>query len=172
MSIRIAIVDEHEIVRESLKIFLETNDQFLFVGEASTPQETIALCARTEPDVLLFDFLSGYDCIDLLQTLRKLHKSMRVLVLTTNISAGMVVPAVEAGVFGYLFKQVDIDELSETIRAIHAGNQLFDAEVREILAAGRKRQGGGGLGGYVGLLALGLGMLPFIGHAHLSTNGT
>lgn len=170
MNIRIGIVDEHDIVRESLKVFLETCDDFVFVGEASTGQETVALCAQTMPDVLLFDFLSDDDCFSLLKLLRRLHPQMKILMLTTNLHPQYVLASLEVGVFGYLFKQLDIDELAAAIRTVHAGGRLFDREVEEIIAAQANRASlRDGFFNFVTVLALGLGLLP-MGHIQLSSD--
>ena len=167
MPIRIGIVDEHEIVREGLKVFLETDDNFVFVGEASVPDDVLLLCERTRPDVLLFDFLTGYDCHALLHTLYDHHPTLKILLLTTNLNAKDVVAAVDAGVHGYLFKQLGIDELSDAIRAVHAGDRAFDREVEEVMAS-RSPSLRSHFFNFAGLLALGMGILP-IGHTHLTS---
>jgi DNA-binding NarL/FixJ family response regulator len=134
-SIRVGIIDTHDIVRESLKIFLESTDDLIFVGEASSEVETRFLCEQEKPDVVLCDFLPPEDKgLELIESLLSLSPSLLIIILTTMINPLHVTRAVQAGVVGYLLKQLDIDSLAEAIRCAYNGGSAFDEEVKQILS--------------------------------------
>lgn len=134
-SIRVGIIDRHDIVRESLKIFLEATDDLLFVGEASSEVETRLLCEQEKPDVVLCDFLYPEDKgLELIESLLRLSPQLLIIILTTMINPHQVTRAVQAGVVGYLLKQIDIDTLAAAIRCAYNGGATFDEEVNQILS--------------------------------------
>jgi DNA-binding NarL/FixJ family response regulator len=133
-SIRVGIVDGHDIVRESLKIFLEATDDLIFVGEASSEVETRFLCQQENPDVVLCDFLQPEEKgLELIESLLSLFPHLLIIILTTMINPHLVTRAVQAGVVGYLLKQIDIDTLAAAIRCAYNGGATFDEEVNQIL---------------------------------------
>jgi DNA-binding NarL/FixJ family response regulator len=161
--IRVGLVDEHDIVRDGLKVFLETAEDLQFVGEADVPAEALALCEAA--DVLLFDFLTGYDCFDLIVQMQRRRPQLKVLVLTTNLSEAFILHAVQLGVHGYLFKQLDIDELAAAIRTVHTGGRRFDPEVREVIQ--KNSAANPGLLAFMGLLSIGFGLFT-LGSMHFA----
>lgn len=132
--IRVGIVDPHDIVRESLKIFLETTTDLVFVGEACSEIEILPMCQQEKPDVILFDFLeSGVEGLEMIKCLRNQFPSILLIVLTTIMTPQQIIRALLAGVAGYLYKQVDIDTLADAIRSVFNGEKAFDDEVERIL---------------------------------------
>ena len=134
-SIRVSIVDPHEIVRESLKIFLETTQDLIFVGEASSEAEACFMCEQKQPDVMLFDFLQpDGQGLELIERLHLLFPTIAVIILTTVMTPKQIGRALLAGAVGYFYKQIDIDTLANAIRLAYSGQPAFDEEVQNILA--------------------------------------
>jgi two-component system, NarL family, response regulator LiaR len=143
--IRVMIVDDHDIVRGGLVHMLDTFDDLELVGEASSGEQAIKLCAAVEPDVILMDLvmpkMSGVVATKLIH---EAHPDIRIVVLTTFKEDDLVQGALEAGAISYLLKNVTIDELSSAIRKAYAGRATLAPEAVEVLinAATRPPQPG------------------------------
>jgi DNA-binding NarL/FixJ family response regulator len=128
--VRVFLVDDHPVVRQGLRAFLESRDGIDVVGEAGDGEAAVESIGRLVPDVVLMDLvmpkLGGVAAI---RRIREQAPSTRVLVLTSFSSEDQVVPAVQAGAAGYLLKDVDPAELERAIRAVHRGESLLDPKV-------------------------------------------
>lgn len=133
--IRVMLADDHQVVREGLRLFLsEAPDGFEVVGEARDGREAVTLAGETEPDVILMDLaMPGLDGIGALRELKAAGSPARVLILTTFIDDGRVSEAVEAGAVGYLLKDVDRQDLLSAIRSAHAGRPTLHPAAQEQL---------------------------------------
>ncbi|MGH7553525.1 MAG: response regulator [Longimicrobiales bacterium] len=122
--VRVLIVDDHEVVREGLQLFLsEEHDDIDVVGLAGSGEDALALAAEHEPDVILMDLVMPEpDGIETMGRLRAAGVHSRVLILTTFVDEERVRAAIEAGAVGYLLKDVGRAELLAAIRAADAGN--------------------------------------------------
>jgi DNA-binding NarL/FixJ family response regulator len=110
------------MVRSGLRNFLSLQPDMVVVGEAATAEEAIALAATTKPDIVLLDLvLPGMPGIEAVHRLRAAHPDVRVVVLTSFAGQDQVLPAVRAGVSGYLLKDVGPAELADALRTVHAG---------------------------------------------------
>ena len=128
--IRIALVDDHHLVREGLRLVLASVPSVEIVGEAATHEGAFDLVDETRPDVLLLDltFPEG----DGLPVLRALHArlpSMRILVLTMDRGSETVRQALVAGASGYVVKGATSAELVEAIRAVARGDRYLHSSV-------------------------------------------
>lgn len=131
-SIRVGIVDSHEMVRAALKMFLETTDDLFFVGEATSEIETFLMCEQEKPDVILLDFLQGEDQgLGMIERLLNGFPKLPIIILTALVDTQHVNRTVQAGVVGYLLKQVSIDILANAIRSAYNGYFTFDEEVEK-----------------------------------------
>ena len=134
MTIRVLIADDHAVVRQGLRTFLELQDEIEVVGEAADGVEALELVERTEPDVALLDLvmprLGGLEAI---RRIREVAPATRVLVLTSFADDDTVLPAVRAGAAGYLLKDVQPPELVGAIRTVHAGEALLAPAVATML---------------------------------------
>jgi NarL family two-component system response regulator LiaR len=129
-AIRVLIVDDHAVVREGLRIFLELQDGIEVVGEASDGSEAIDRAVALAPDVVLMDLVMPK--VDGVQAMRALHQRTpraRVIVLTSFLDDERLLPAVQAGAAGYLLKDVDPSELARAVRIAHSGDALIDPTV-------------------------------------------
>lgn len=130
VSIKILVVDDHEIVREGLKMVLDLEEDFRVVGEASSGQEAVAQATRLEPDVVLMDVLmSEGNGIDACRDIKSALPDTKVLMLTSHDAAQAVEASVLAGASGYLLKNGGRDDLLRGIRAVAQGESLLSPSV-------------------------------------------
>jgi DNA-binding NarL/FixJ family response regulator len=134
MTIRVAIADDHAVVRQGLRTFLELQDGMDVVGEAADGEEAVALVERTAPDVVLLDLvMPRVDGLEAIRRIRERAPATRILVLTSFADDRTVLPAVRAGAAGYLLKDVQPPELAGAIRTVHAGEALLAPAVATML---------------------------------------
>jgi DNA-binding NarL/FixJ family response regulator len=128
--IRVLIVDDHAVVREGLRAFLELQPGLQVVGEAADGDEALAKHDELRPDVILMDLvMPKLDGIGAMRALRARNVPARVLVLTSFLDDERLMPAIQAGAAGYLLKDVEPAELARAIRAAHAGEAILDPTV-------------------------------------------
>ena len=124
MSIRILIVDDHAVVRQGLRMFLELDDELEIVGEAANGEEAIRRARELLPDVVLMDILMPQmDGIAATTAIRRELPDVEVIALTSVLEDKAVFGAVRAGAIGYLLKDTQADDLCRAIRAA-AGGQV------------------------------------------------
>src|SRR5690242_11519377 len=120
--IRVALADEHQVVRRGLATLLLAFDDLQLAGEAQNGAQVLEICAMSQPDVLLFDLMMpGPDGIEAIRTVRTRFPDIEVIVLTNWDECDLVKRALAAGADGYLLKSMDALELATTIRTAHAG---------------------------------------------------
>jgi two-component system, NarL family, response regulator LiaR len=130
VTIRVLIVDDHAVVREGLRTFLELQEGLQVVGEAADGDEALARAEELNPDVVLMDLvMPRLDGVGAMRALRARNASARVIVLTSFLDDERLMPAIEAGAAGYLLKDVEPAELARAIRAAHAGDAILDPTV-------------------------------------------
>jgi DNA-binding NarL/FixJ family response regulator len=135
--IRVLICEDHQIVREGLVALLESQDDFLVVGEAGDGEAAIAQFRRAPPDVTLIDLrMPRLDGVEVIRTLRREHPDSRFLVLTTYDSEDDVSRALQAGASGYLLKGTNRSTLRDAIRLVHAGRRYIPPEIAERVLPG------------------------------------
>ncbi|MFF5261963.1 response regulator [Actinomadura viridis] len=132
--IRVLIADDHPVVRQGLRTFLGIQDDIEVVGEAGDGHAAVSLAESLKPDIVLMDLkMPGADGLAALTELRARGVDARVLVLTSVTERGHVLPAVQAGAAGYLYKDVDPQALVQAIRAVHDGHVLFAPDAAEAM---------------------------------------
>jgi DNA-binding NarL/FixJ family response regulator len=128
--IRILIVDDHAVVREGLRAFLELQEGLEVVGEAEDGEVGVAEAERLQPDVILMDLvMPKLDGVGAMRELRARVPSARVVVLTSFLEDERLLPAIQAGAAGYMLKNAEPAELARSIRAADAGEALIDPTV-------------------------------------------
>jgi NarL family two-component system response regulator LiaR len=139
--VRVLLVDDHAVVREGLRAYLELQESLAVVGEAGDGEEAVAQAERLRPDVILMDLvMPRLDGVGAMRELRRRLPAVRVIVLTSFADDERLLPAIRAGAAGYLFKNVQPAELARAIHAAHAGEAILDPAVaarlvREIAGA-------------------------------------
>jgi two-component system, NarL family, response regulator LiaR len=138
--IRVLLVDDHAVVREGLRAFLELQEGIEVSGEAADGDEAIEAAARLRPDVILMDLvMPRLDGVTAMRSLRERAPSARVIVLTSFLDDDKLLPALRAGAAGYLLKNAEPREVVRAVRVASAGEALIDpvvaARLIETLAA-------------------------------------
>jgi NarL family two-component system response regulator LiaR len=138
---RIAIVDDHAMVRSGLAAFLSVADDLELVGEAENGQQALRLCAEERPDVVLMDLvMPGMDGVQTTRAIRERFPEIRVIALTSFPEDRLVQDVLEAGALSYLLKNVGADELARAIRAAREGRSTLAPEAAQVLIQRATRQ--------------------------------
>ncbi len=128
--IRILIADDHLIIRQGLRLILETEPDFELVGEAADGLAALRLAAELQPQVILMDLrMPGMDGLTALEHLRQEQPKIVVVILTTYNEDDLLLRALRLGARGYLLKDTGRETLFHAIRAAAGGEMLFSAEV-------------------------------------------
>jgi len=128
--IRVLIVDDHQVVRQGLRTFLDLNEDIQVVGEAADGLKAVELAAQLRPDVILMDLvMPGLDGITATARIKSLDSGMRVIALTSFAEDDKVFPAIQAGASSYLLKDVSPDALVESIRAVQRGEARLHPDI-------------------------------------------
>jgi NarL family two-component system response regulator LiaR len=130
VSIRVLIADDHAVVRQGLKTFLELQDDIEVVEDVADGEAAVAAVEREAPDVVLMDLvMPGVDGVEAIRRIREGRSQARVLVLSSFLDDERLFPAVRAGAAGYLLKDVEPRELVKAIRTVHGGEALLHPAV-------------------------------------------
>lgn len=122
--IRVLIADDHHVVRRGLLFFLKTQKDIEVVGEAKNGLEAIEQVEKLQPHIVLMDLvMPELDGIQATERIKKQWPEIHVLMLTSFSDKDHVVPALKAGAAGYQLKDIEPDELVESIRTIMRGEQ-------------------------------------------------
>jgi DNA-binding NarL/FixJ family response regulator len=139
--IRVLVVDDHPVVRQGLRTFLDLQDDLTVVGEAGDGAAAVIAADELRPDVVLLDLkMPGADGVAALRGLSESGNVAKVLVITSFTEPAAVLPAVRAGAAGYVYKDIDPPALAAAIRAVHAGHVLLHPDVARLLADGEARR--------------------------------
>jgi two-component system, NarL family, response regulator LiaR len=129
-AIRVLVADDHAVVRQGLRTFLELQDDIEVVADVPDGQQALDGVAEHEPDVVLMDLvLPVVDGVEAIRRIAAERPATRVIALTSFLDDDKLFPAVRAGAAGYLLKDVEPPELVRAIRAVHAGEALLHPAV-------------------------------------------
>ncbi len=133
-AIKVLIVDDHKIVRQGLRYYLDVYDEIEVIGEAETGVEAVALVREKEPDVVLMDLvMPEMDGIEATRELLTLRPGTKVIVLTTFAEEQKIFPAIEAGATSYLLKDIKPPDLVDAILAAHRGESQLHPDIAKKL---------------------------------------
>jgi len=132
--IRLLIVDDHKVVRNGLQVFISLYDDIEVVGEARNGQQAVEQCATHQPDVVLMDMVMPVmDGPTATRLIREQFPKVQVVALTSFDEEEIVQRAIEAGAVGYLYKDVEEDELIDAIRSAREGRPVLAPEAMKAL---------------------------------------
>lgn len=128
--IKVLIADDHHVVRRGLLFFLKTQKDIEIVGEATNGQEAVTLVTELNPDVVLMDLsMPKMDGIEATKAIRELNDKVKIIILTSYADQDHVIPAIRAGASGYQLKDIEPDELVQTIRDVLKGESKLHPKV-------------------------------------------
>lgn len=132
MKYKILIVDDHLVVREGLKLLIETSDKYVVIGEAENGRMAIELVDNLKPDAILMDLympvMSGLEAI---KEIRRTNPEIPIIILTTYNEDQLMMEGIEAGAKGYLLKDTGVKNLFESIDSALRGETLLQPEITE-----------------------------------------
>ena len=135
MTIRVAIADDHSLVRQGLRRYLDMAEGIEVVGEAANGQELVDLVGKEEPDIALVDIrMPEMDGLEAARKIRETHPKTGVIMLTAYDDRQFVVEAVRSGARGYVLKARDAEHLIQTVRLVAGGNMVIDPQLVVALA--------------------------------------
>jgi DNA-binding NarL/FixJ family response regulator len=130
VTLRVFLLDDHEVVRRGLHELIEAEDDMGVVGEAGTAAEALSRIPATQPEVAVLDVrLPDGNGIEVCRQIRSLHPEVSCLMLTSFADDEAVYSAVMAGAAGYVLKQVRGNDLIDAIRRVGRGESLLDPAV-------------------------------------------
>jgi DNA-binding NarL/FixJ family response regulator len=134
--IRVAVVDDHAIVRAGIRALIAAANDMVLVAEAGDGREALLMLERHRPDVLLLDLtMPELNGLEVLGRVRSVSANTRVIVLSMHAAGDFVRPALRAGAKGYVVKGSGLDDLLNAIRSVAAGETFIEASVRHVVEA-------------------------------------
>lgn len=115
--ITVLLVDDHAVVRQGVRFFLESQDDFEVVGEADSGETAVKFAAEHIPDVVLMDLvMPEMDGVEATRQVKNVSPRSRIVVLTSYHDDEYIFPALQAGAISYILKDIHMDELAEAVR--------------------------------------------------------
>lgn len=139
-TLRVLLVDDHELVRMGLRFVLDDIEAVRLVGEAGSADEAIAQCRLLQPDVVIMDIkMPGKSGIEACREIVSQWPATNVIMLTSFVDDNLIISAIQAGAVGYVLKGVSTHELVRALTAVREGTALLDPAVtRRVLTMMRQ----------------------------------
>ena len=133
-NIRVLIADDHQLVRDGFEALISSVDDMEVVATASSGEEAINLVRTSQPDVVLMDIIMpGMNGIEAARWIKEIDHSVRVILITMEVSKEYVSAGIKSGVDGYLPKDSSKDTLLDAIRSVYAGERYFNDAVKKLI---------------------------------------
>lgn len=130
--INILIVDDHEVVRQGLRAYLDAQPDFRVICEVSSGEEAVEAASEYLPDVMLMDLvMSGIGGVEATRRVKDITPRTQIVVLTSYHQDEFIFPALQAGAISYVLKDVDMEELAEAVRKAARGEAVLHPRVAE-----------------------------------------
>jgi DNA-binding NarL/FixJ family response regulator len=128
--ITVLIVDDHEVVRNGIRGYLDTLPEYDVVGEADSGEQAVDLVKQLVPDVVLMDLmLPGMDGVEATRIVKSISPRTQVVVLTSYHDDSLIFPALKAGAISYILKDMKMNKLAEAITKAHNGEVILHPKV-------------------------------------------
>ncbi len=142
---RLVVVDDHDLAREGLKDMLLDEPDIEVVGEASNGRESLLVCSRLRPDMLLMDVrMPEMDGLAATREVKKRYPEISVLMVTMHENPDYLLEALKAGAAGYVLKDAPQEEVVEAVRRVREGESPLDSELAARLLRRLAAEGGAG----------------------------
>jgi len=130
-TITVLLVDDHQVVRQGVRAFLDTQSDFSVVGEAESGEQALSLADEHVPDVILMDLVlpGEIDGVEATRQVKRHSPRTQVVVLTSYHEDEYIFPAIRAGALSYVLKDIGPDELAEVIRKAAQGEAVLNSRV-------------------------------------------
>lgn len=149
--IRLLVADDHALLRQALRMLLESQDGLEVIGEATNGRDAVEQAERLMPDVVLMDMvMPGLNGIEATRQILKRAPGCRILILTAYLEDERLLQALRAGAAGYVVKNSDMEELLLAIQSVYRGNTYFstsvsdEISVNEVLMQAKQAEGKAG----------------------------
>ncbi len=130
--ITILLVDDHEVVRQGLRAYLDSQPDFRVIGEAASGEEAVEAAMEYLPDVMLMDLvMSGMGGVEATRKVKDITPRTQIVVLTSYHQDEFIFPALQAGAISYVLKDVMMDDLADAIRKASRGEAVLHPRVAE-----------------------------------------
>jgi two-component system, NarL family, response regulator NreC len=135
--IRIAIADDHDVVRSGLRVLLRTSADFSIVGEAADGEEAVRLAEKTRPDVMLMDIsMPNLDGIGATKIIKEKFPEVKVVILTVHEDEEYAYQILRAGASGYVLKNAGKRDIFKAIESAVSGERFFSPGISNIIVEG------------------------------------
>ncbi|HUW04819.1 MAG TPA: response regulator transcription factor [Williamwhitmania sp.] len=132
--IRVALIDDHQLVRDGIKSLIHSGGNMMVVVEASSPELFFAELEKAQPEVVLMDIsMPGMSGIEATQIISQKFPTIKVIILSMFTSEEFIQKAIVAGAKGYLPKNTSKQELLEAITKVYNGEEYYGKEIAEVL---------------------------------------
>jgi DNA-binding NarL/FixJ family response regulator len=143
--IRVVIADDHAVVRQGLRMFINLQDDMEVVGEGTNGSEAIQLASQLNPDIILLDLvMPNVDGVEATVKIKAICPAARIIILTSFGEDDKVFPAIRAGAQGYLLKDIRPDQLVQAVREAYQGKTQLHPDIAQrlmsIVAGGQKAE--------------------------------
>ncbi|MGX4768128.1 response regulator [Bacillus mojavensis] len=126
---RVLIVDDHLVVREGLKLLIETNDNYTIIGEAENGKKAVYLTDELKPDIILMDlYMPEMSGLEAIKQIKEKH-NLPIIILTTYNEDHLMIEGIELGAKGYLLKDTSSETLFHTMDAALRGEVLLQPDI-------------------------------------------
>ncbi len=128
--IRVLLVDDHSLVRQGVRVFLDALPDITVVGEAASGQEALQMVGELAPDVVLLDLvMPGMNGVEVTRQVKRLQPKTQIVVLTSYHDDDFIFPTLRAGALSYVLKDIHARDLAETIRKAARSESVLDPSV-------------------------------------------
>jgi DNA-binding NarL/FixJ family response regulator len=132
--IKILLVDDHKLIREGVRSMVESTEDLMVIGSVSSGEDSINEVRETRPDIILMDIMmGGMTGIEATRWIKEFDPTIKIILLTMEISKEYVSAGIKSGVDGYLPKDVDKDTLLDAIRTVNSGGRFFNDAILKLV---------------------------------------
>lgn len=132
--IKILLVDDHKLIREGVRSMLESTDDLVVIGSVSSGEDSINEVREARPDIILMDIMmGGMTGIEATRWIKDFDPTIKIILLTMEISREYVSAGIKSGVDGYLPKDVDKETLIDAIRTVSSGGRFFNDAILKLV---------------------------------------